>query len=28
MEEMEEEARWLGEEMERELREGASESSL
>jgi hypothetical protein len=25
---MEEEARWLGEEMERELREGASESSL
>jgi bis(5'-adenosyl)-triphosphatase len=28
MEEMEEEARWLGEEMEREVREGASESSL
>jgi bis(5'-adenosyl)-triphosphatase len=28
MEEMEEEARWLGEEMEREVREGASGSSL
>jgi bis(5'-adenosyl)-triphosphatase len=28
MEEMEEEARWLGEEMEREVREGVSESLL
>jgi bis(5'-adenosyl)-triphosphatase len=28
MGEMEKEARWLGEEMEREVREGASESSL